>query len=250
MSGQPLSIFITGGSSGLGLAMAKAYLNKGHRVGVCSIEPAEHVKTIIPTELTYYQVDVRDATAIKNALQDFAKKGLDRVIANAGISMPKEAIPDFSHGRTLLEINILGVWNTFAPAIEIMRTQGSGQLVALGSISGLYGLPGMAAYGASKSAVIKMCESLEIDLADFGIQVTTLVPGFIATPLTQHNQHKMPFLMTQEEAVKKMLRAIEARKGFYVFPWQLAWTAHVLSRLPRSWYKLIMKFDLLGLKQH
>jgi NAD(P)-dependent dehydrogenase (short-subunit alcohol dehydrogenase family) len=244
-----MKVFITGGSSGLGLELAKRFLNDGHTVAVCAVESEQEIHHLIPEKLKYFEADVCDTEQMKKVMHNFAAQagGLDIAVANAGISMPKAKIPDFSLGRKLIEINVLGTLNTFEPAIEIMKQQRSGQLVAMGSIAGTVGLPGTAIYGASKSAVINLCESLEIDLHHFGIQVTTLAPGFIDTPLTKNNRHKMPFLLSQEKAVDLIYNAILKKRGFYIIPWQMRIISRILYHLPRGFYKWFMKADYLGL---
>jgi short-subunit dehydrogenase len=104
----------------------------------------------------------------------------------------------------------------------------------------------MAIYGASKSAVINLCESLEIDLHKYDIHVTTLAPGFIKTPLTAENDHKMPFLMDQTTAARKIKWAIDHKKGFYAFPFPLSFMAKGLYHMPRTLYKKFMKLDIMG----
>ncbi len=244
-----MNVFITGGSSGLGLDLAKRFLNDGHKVGACAVESEAQIRHLLPENLKYFEADVRDAERMKKVMNDFAAQagGLHIAIANAGISMPKAKIPDFNLGRKLIEINVLGTLNTFEPAIEIMKRQGSGQLVAMGSVAGTVGLPGTAIYGASKSAVMNLCESLEIDLHRYGIQVTTLAPGFIDTPLTRNNRHKMPFLLSQQKAVTLIYHAILKKKGFYIIPWQMRILSRILYYLPRGFYKWFMQADYLGL---
>lgn len=244
-----MNIFITGGTSGLGLALTKHYLETGHRVGISSIEAEEKIKNIIPKGVVYYQADVTDAKKMSEVIQDFTKKHscLDLIIANAGINLAKRKIPDFEQGRKVIEINVIGVINTVSPAIEIMKQQKRGHIVGLGSLSGLYGLPGMAIYGSSKAAILNMFESFAIDLPKYGIDVTCVAPGFVATPLIKDNKHKMPFLMKTEDAVVKILWAIEKKKVLYLFPKPLSFIAVFLKIIPRSLYRLIMKWDLLGL---
>lgn len=247
-----MNIFITGGSSGLGLSLSKEFINDGHVVGTCSFESFESIKNILPDNIIYYQADVTDNSRMKEIIEDFFNKTgkLDIVIANAGISMPKAKIPDFEKGRKVIMVNIIGVLNTFEPAINIMKEQKFGQIVSLGSIAGRVGLPGTAIYGASKSAVLNLCESLEIDLAYFGIHVTTLAPGFISTPLVKNNKHKMPFLMSEEKAVSMIKKAILNRKNLYVFPLPMNIISTILYHLPRTFYKFFMKSDLLGLSKN
>lgn len=244
-------VFITGASSGMGLLLARRFLDEGAVVGTCSIEPVAEVAARLPDGLDYSQANVTDAAATRKAIEDFARRvgGLDILVANAGISMPKASFPDFAQGRRVMDVNLMGTINSFEPALEIMRGQGSGQLVALGSISGITGMPGMAFYGASKAAVMHFCETLAADLAGHGIDVTVVAPGFVATPLTENNPHKMPFLMTPEKAVDLIYRAIQKRKAYSVFPWPMALLAGLLYHLPRNLYLLLMRRDLLGLRQ-
>lgn len=247
---SPKKVFITGASSGMGLLLAQRFLNDGAVVGTCSIESVEDVAGQLPEGLDYTQANVTEAQATRDAIEGFARRvgGLDILVANAGISMPKASFPDFARGRLVMGVNLMGTINSFEPAMEIMREQGSGQLVALGSISGITGMPGMAFYGASKAAVMHFCETLAADMAQYGIDVTVVAPGFVATPLTENNPHKMPFLMSSEKAVDLIYRAIQKRKAYSVFPWPMAVLAGLLYHLPRNLYLLLMRRDLLGLR--
>lgn len=244
-------VFITGATSGMGLLLAQRYLQAGAAVGTCSFEHKDRVAASLPEGLDYSQADVTDAEATREAIEGFARRvgGLDVLVANAGISMPKAAFPDFDRGRQVIAVNLQGTLNSFQPAMEIMREQGAGQLVALGSVSGITGMPGMAFYGASKAAVMQFCESLAVDLKPYGIDVTVVAPGFVATPLTENNPHKMPFLMTSEQAVARIYKAIEKRRLRVVFPLPMALLAGLLYHLPRGLYVRLMRLDLIGLKK-
>ena len=81
-------------------------------------------------------------------------------------------------------------------------------------------------------------ESLRIDLRKTGVDVTVIAPGFVKTPMTDHNRHAMPFLMDLDPAVRLMVKAIEKRRKFLTVPWQLAsvaWLARVLPRGAYDW---------------
>lgn len=247
-----MNVFITGGTSGLGLDLSHRFLNDGHTVGVCDLQSEADAQGKVKEGIRYYQADVLDKDRLAEVIRTFAKEtgGLDIVVANAGISMDKAKIPDFDRGRKVIEINVIGLLNTFEPAIHIMKEQGRGQLVGLGSVAGTVGLPGVAIYGASKSAVINLCESFEIDLASYGIHVTTIAPGFVETPLTAHLKHKMPFKLTQTEAVDLIYKAILKRKGLYILPFKMMLLSRLLYHLPRPFYKYLQKKDPLGLTKH
>lgn len=247
-----MNIFITGGTSGIGLELGKNFLLRGHKVAVSSFEKPEDIKGKIPVEFTYYEANVLDQKKMNEIITDFKKQNgtLDLVVANAGISMPKAKLPDFDRGRLVMNINVIGVLNTLEPAIKIMSEQKKGHIVGVGSISGLAGMPGMAIYGASKAAIISMFESFSIDLPPLGIDVTCVVPGFINTPLVKDNAHNMPFLMGQEEAVQEILSAIDRQKPLHTFPLPMNCVSFILKRLPRFLYRKLMGLDLLGFTKH
>ena len=113
-----------------------------------------------------------------------------------------------------------------------MARRGSGALVGIGSVAGIRGLPGHGAYCASKAAVISYCESLRGELRDSGVQVLTICPGYIDTPLTQKNRYAMPFLMSADVFADKAFAAIRAGVTYSVIPWQMGWVAKGLRVLP------------------
>jgi NAD(P)-dependent dehydrogenase (short-subunit alcohol dehydrogenase family) len=194
--------------------------------------------------LSGYSVDVTDRDGLVAAVQTFAnsgEKGLDIMVANAGISVgSKTRIPQFSAAVKIMNVNVIGVLNTMEGALEIMRAQGHGHIVAVSSVAGFVGLPGAAAYSASKSAVTTLMESWSIDLAPENIAVTTICPGFIDTPLTQQNPHAMPFMMSSEKGAQIIRRAIDKKKALLLFPWQMRWLILFLNKLPRFIYRRIM----------
>lgn len=238
---HPKSIFITGATSGIGFELAKLYVKEGYRVGICGRDLSK-LPDPYRSRFSCYEVSVTDEDEIRDAIEDFASKGeLDIVMANAGISHgSKTRMPDFKVTKKIFDINVYGVFNTFAPAIDIFVKQGHGHLVATASVAGLVGLPGAAAYSASKAAIISLCESFSLDLKDEGIDVTTICPGFIDTPLTQQNDHSMPFLMSVEKGARKIKNAIDKKKVLFVFPWQMALVVLTLRRIPRCLYRFIM----------
>jgi short-subunit dehydrogenase len=103
-----------------------------------------------------------------------------------------------------------------------MIDRGDGQLVAISSLAGFRGLPKSAAYCASKAGMTAFFESVRLDVQHKGVAVTIIQPGFIKTPLTAGRKNKLPFLMELDAAVPLFLKAIEKRKKFAAFPWQLA----------------------------
>ncbi len=244
------SVFITGGTTGIGAELAKHYAERGWKVGVCGRDKLKYTESF-PTQkdsIQFYQVDVANRDQVKAAIRDFSSPiGLDLLIANAGIGYKfKTKIPDFEFSYKMVHTNLLGTMYAFEAALDVMIPRSKGQLVAVASIAGYNGLPGVSAYSATKSAVQKYCESLHLDLRQFNINVTTINPGFVDTPLTQANHHPMPFLMDAPKAAKLIGRAIEKKKMTYHFPFFFAGMVRLMGILPRTWYRFLFSMKLLN----
>src|SRR5690606_34061328 len=192
--------------------------------------------------VSYYCVDVANREEIKGAIADFSKSiGLDLLIANAGIGYKfKTKVPDFEYSYKMVHVNLLGVMYAFEAALDVMIPRSAGQLVAVSSIAGYNGLPGVSAYSATKAAVLKYCESLHLDMRQFNIDVTTICPGFVETPLTANNKHAMPFLMKAPKAAQLIARAIDKKKMIYAFPFFFSTFVRILGMIPRTWYRAFM----------
>ena len=243
-----MKIFITGGTTGIGWELAKSYLLSGDTVAICGRDlnklPEDAHKNF--SRLHTYQLSVTDKDALATAVEEFSKnvepQGLEMMVANAGRSHgAKTSHLDFEISRNIIEVNVMGVLNAFEPALEIMLKKKEGTLVAVASVAGFVGLPGASAYCASKAAVVSLCESYQLDLKDSSLEVCCICPGFVDTPLTRQNNHPMPWLMTAPKAAAKIRKAIEEKKALYLFPWKMKGLILFLNRIPRAWYRLIMK---------
>jgi hypothetical protein len=181
---------------------------------------------------------------LRAAADDFvARFGLpDVVIANAGISVgtSTQYAADIASFRAVLEINVLGVVHTFQPFVAGMISARHGTLVGIASVAGFRGLPGAGAYSASKAAAINYLESLRVELVGSGVEVVTICPGFIATPMTANNPYRMPFLLSPDKAARLIAGAIARRRRFYVLPWQMAWLGRALRVLPRPVFDRVL----------
>lgn len=235
-------VFITGASSGIGAALATCYAKEGAVLGLCArrLAPMEELLSSLGSEGACYQAEVTDSKALQAAASDFiARFGPpDIVIANAGIGAGTltESAEDLDVFRSIMDTNVLGIVTTFQPFVAAMRERAAGTLVGIASVAGLRGLPGNSAYSASKSAVINYLEGLRVELHGSGISVVTICPGYIRTPLTEHNRYRMPFLIDADDAARRMARVIAAKRRFAVIPWQMALVAIVLRRVPRWLY--------------
>jgi short-subunit dehydrogenase len=128
--------------------------------------------------------------------------------------------------------NNTGLAATFHPFLAPMRARRRGTLVGIASVAAIRGLPGHAAYCASKAAVVAYCESLRGECRPFGLRVVTLLPGYIATPLTAKNPYPMPFLMAPEDFADQAFRAVSAGASYRVIPWPMGVVAKLLRALP------------------
>ncbi|WLE60784.1 MULTISPECIES: SDR family oxidoreductase [Burkholderia] len=243
----PLKVFITGASSGLGLALAEAYARQGATLGLVArrAEPLAAFARQHPSlTVSIHPADVRDAAALQRAADAFvaAHGWPDVVIANAGVS--RGAITgegDLDAFREIMEANWFGMVATFEPFVAAMRAARHGTLVGVASVAGVRGLPGSGAYSASKSAALKYLEALRVELRPAGVGVVTIAPGYIRTPMTEHNPYPMPFLMDADRFAERAVRAIAAQDAFRVIPWQMGIVAKLLHVAPRWLYDRVFE---------
>lgn len=250
-----MKIFITGASSGIGEALAFEYV-KRHGSGKTFIglsarrsEYLQKIKQKLASndqvQCITYPLDVRDHTALTNAANQFiAQFGApDVVIACAGVSSGTltEHAEDTVAFQAVMDINVIGLVNTFQPFINAMRQAGQGQLVGIASVAGVRGLPGAGAYSASKAAAIAYLESLRVEMQHHNIAVTTIAPGYIRTPMTDINTYTMPFLMDVDIAAHKFVDAIECKRRFVVIPWQMGWVAKLMRFIPPVLWDFLAK---------
>ncbi len=238
-------LVITGASGGLGLALARHYLERGASVAAFARRGVmlQTLAAQFPGQVHCYALDVRDAAAIRQAANDFiARVGVpDVVIANAGVSVGTltEHAEDLSAFQQVMDINVLGMVQTFQPFVDAMRARQHGTLVGIASVAGFRGLPGASAYSASKAAAITYLESLRVELRGSGVKVVTICPGYIKTPMTAVNPYPMPFILTADDAAKRIARAIKKQTRFSVIPWQMGLVGWLLKLLPNWLYDVL-----------
>jgi len=248
------AIFITGGGSGIGRAVARHFAGQGWFVGIADVNRAgiDETAAMLP----------EGASSRQAALDAFASSSsgrLDVLFNNAGIGTGGQFadMPPAEADR-LIAINFGGVINGIYMALPLLRATPGSTILNTGSASGFYGVAGLAVYSATKFAVRGLTEALEIEFAKHGIKVRSLMPGFIDTPLLDQVS------ADSNEPARNRLSA----SGFEIIPVErvaeAAWAAvhgdkvHVtvgkmakrLSRLARWFPGLIMrqskKIDGLG----
>ncbi|MDH3600514.1 MAG: SDR family NAD(P)-dependent oxidoreductase [Candidatus Tectomicrobia bacterium] len=243
-----MKIVITGATSGIGAALALHYAQPGVTLGLLGRRQDRLAEVIGRCEAHGADViaeplDVRDGAAMRIFAETFVARadGVDLVIANAGVGQPDDlASGDIAPHAQQFEINVIGVLNTLIPFVPQMVRQQQGHLVAIASVAGFRALPGSTTYAASKMAVRTLMEGYGWALQPHGIIVTSINPGFVVSEMTDKNEFKMPFLLSTDDAVGKMARAIQRKRRVYTFPWQMAILARLLPYLPgallrRAW---------------
>ncbi len=234
-------VFITGASSGIGQAMAERFYAAGYTLALVArrvdvIEQWAQTKNLERHRYKTYSADVANVDSIIAAANAcMAAQGLpDVVIANAGISIGIDTAErsDLDVMREVYATNNIGLAATFSAFIRPMQARGDGKLVGIASVAGIRGLPGHGAYCSSKAAVISYCESLRGEMKAFGVKVLTILPGYIATPLTAQNKYSMPFLMQADAFANQAFKTIECGDNYRVIPWQMGWVAKLLRLLP------------------
>jgi short-subunit dehydrogenase len=231
---------VTGASSGIGWALAKRLAAAGCRVGLTArrreqlealageIARAGGVAASAPA-------DAADREQTLHAIRELAGKlgPVDLLIANAGVGAPTSLDPvNIADVEKMFRVNMFGVIYAVEAVLPEMLKRGRGHLAAMSSLAAYKGLPGESAYCASKAAVNVYMEGLRIQLRDKGVAVTTICPGFVKTPMTDINEFQMPWLLTADEAARRIVRALHHRPAVYNFPWQTALLMKLTQWLP------------------
>ena len=243
-------VFITGASSGIGQALAARFAQAGWRLALVARRTAEveawaRAQGLAADRYAVYAADVQQIDSIVGAgAACIAAQGLpDVVIANAGISIGIDSAEraDLDVMRDTFATNNTGLAATFQPFLKALRARGptaafgrAGTLVGIASVAAIRGLPGHGAYCASKAGVVAYCESLRGECNAQGIRVVTLLPGYIATPLTSKNSYPMPFLMQPADFAEQAFQTIAAGSSYRVIPWQMGLVAKLMRLLPNA----------------
>jgi NAD(P)-dependent dehydrogenase (short-subunit alcohol dehydrogenase family) len=240
----PQTIWITGGGTGIGRALARSFASDGHHVAISGrrIDALVEVAAENPIAISCHPLDVTEGAAAERVVVAIESSlgPIDLAVLNAGIYQPTWVAgfdPDVF--RRTVETNLIGAANTIAPLLKRMQARGAGTIVIVASVAGYAGLPGAAAYGATKAALINMAEALYPDARGYGVRIAVVNPGFVETPLTADNDFEMPFLMGVDEACRRIRRGIESGGFEIAFPTRFALLLKLARLLPyRLYFKL------------
>jgi short-subunit dehydrogenase len=222
---------ITGASSGIGWAVARALAAEGCKVGLLARRRdkldalADEIRKAGGTAEAA-PADVADRAQTEAAIRQVraALGPIDLLFANAGIGKPTTLDPEsVSAVEEMMRVNVLGVVYAIGAVLPEMLERKQGHIAAVSSLAGYKGLPAESGYCASKAAINAYMEGLRIHLRYRGIAVTTICPGFIRTPMTDINQGKvpMPFLLEADEAARRIVKALRQRRKVFDFPWPM-----------------------------
>jgi short-subunit dehydrogenase len=237
------TVIITGASSGIGEALARELSRQNWSVGLIARRQqqldalAAEIRNAGGT-VSIAVADVADRNQISAAIERLrAELGqVDLLIANAGLGKPDGLCPfSLDDMEQMIRVNLLGVMYSIDAVLPDMLERRQGHIAGISSSGAYEGMPGSAAYCASKAAVNTFLEGLRIQLREYGIPVTTICPGFVRTPMTAANRFHMPWLLDADVAARRIVSALNRKRKVYNVPWQTALLVKSLRWLP-DWF--------------
>ena len=193
---------VTGGASGIGLAIAERLAASGATITIWDRDLAAARKTAAGMCCEAVAVDVADMAAVTRAVAETLKlaPAIDILVNNAGITGPNVKLWDYpvEAWHEVFDINLHGVFHCCRGVVPHMRTRDYGRIVNIASVAGKDGNPNAAAYSASKAAVIGLTKSLGKELADTGIRVNCVTPAAVRTPMfSQMTQSHIDYMLSK-----------------------------------------------------
>ena len=240
------TIWITGGSTGIGKALAIKFAAMGWNVAI-SARRAELLNELSNSyeNISGFPLDVTDKEKCKEVFNEIKNKfeNIDICFFSTGTWDPKkEKEIDVEQMEDVFKVNFFGTVNCIKAVEQYFRDKKKGIITIVSSIAGYRGLPNSTGYGPSKSALNNLAESLYFDFKRYNVRVCLVSPGFIKTPMTDKNDFKMPFLKTPEYAADQIFEGLVNKNKFEIhFPKSLTITLKLLSFLPSKIY-----FGLVG----
>ncbi len=237
---KPRIAWITGAGKGIGRALALRLARDGWMVAASArtASDLDELAASAPAGAVHpFALDVTDLPATQAVVGEIERRlgALDLVVLNAGTYVPTDVAP-FNPGsfRAQFEVNVMGVVHGLSAIMPVFVARRRGHIAVVSSVAGYRGLPAAAAYGATKAALINMCESMKTELEPHGVAVSVICPGFVKTPLTDKNAFPMPFLIDADAAADYIVRGLAAGKFEIAFPPLFALIMKTLRILPNA----------------
>ena len=241
--------WITGAGKGIGRALSLRLARNGWQIAASArtlgdlrslaLECQSASGKIFP-----YILDVTDESDVERVVERIeADLGpIDLAVLNAG-TFVRFGVEDVSVAefRKQVDVNLMGCVHGLGALLPSMLARRSGHIAVMASLAGYRGLPKAAAYGATKAALINMCESLYPECRNAGVTISVINPGFVKTPLTDLNEFPMPFLIEADEAAERIIRGLERGAFDIAFPSRFAWIMKGLRLLPDRLFFAITK---------
>ncbi len=240
------TIWITGGSTGIGKALAIKFANEGWNVAISARREnlLEEISNAYEN-ISAFPLDVTKKENCKEVFNQIKNKfeSIDICFFSTGTWDPKkEKDIDVEQIENVFKVNFFGTLNSIKAVEEYFKSKKNGIITIVSSIAGYRGLPNSTGYGPSKSALNNLAESLYFDFGRSNVRVCLVSPGFIKTPMTDKNDFNMPFLKTPEYAAEKIYDGLVNKNSFEIhFPKSLTMILKILGFLPNKIY-----FGLIG----
>jgi len=242
-------IAITGASSGLGRALALEYAAPGVTLALIARNAARLEATAAQArakgaDVSLGKIDVRDRAAMSEFLLEIdAATPIDCLMASAGVTMVTPAagaVEDLTKSAELFDVNLNGVMNALAPIAPRMRRRGAGQIALFGSVAAFAPPPDSPSYAASKAAIVAFGLATRALYHADGVSVSVVCPGFVDTPMAGSFDSAKPFLISAEDAARRIRRGLERRKAVIAFPRPLYLAAKLQQLLPDPLRRRVM----------
>lgn len=251
---RPESVLITGATSAIGSALARAYAAPGvtlHLHGRNATRLAEVAAACRAQGATVHPfvADVRDGASMRGWLQGVG--AIDLVIINAGMNTqigPAGELEPWDAVEAVLEVNLKAAMETVHALLPAMRQRGRGQIALMSSLAGYFGLPVTPAYSASKAGLKAYGEALRSWLAPEGIRVNVVMPGFVESPMCEAMPGAKPWKWSPERAASVIRRRLARNQARISFPFPLNLGTWWLAVLPAAWSQRLVCW--FGYGQH
>ncbi|MGW4478058.1 SDR family oxidoreductase [Rhodococcus triatomae] len=239
------NILITGASSGLGRGMAREFASRGRNLALAArrTDRLEELRDELLAAhpgitVAIRALDVNEHDDVFTVFREFDEEfgGLDRVIVNAGLGKGQPLGTGYFHANAqTANTNFLGALAQSEAALELFRPRNAGHLVLISSVSAVRGMPrNLTTYAASKAAVAALGEGMRADLARTGIDVSTILPGFIRSEINEKVKN-VPFIVDTETGCRALVKSIEKEPAkAYVPAWPWTPVALAMKVLPLS----------------